>query len=89
MGTALLAWALADFAGYVAVDALSAGPFCILSAVDNRRDKRLLYDVLDYNPSHDDIRACLGRLTGALDVRDLTPWGGTTDGSQRYPAPPP
>jgi len=59
MGTALLAWALADFAGYVAVDALSAGPFCILSAVDNRRDKRLLYDVLDYNPSHDDIRACL------------------------------
>jgi len=87
MGTALLAWALADFAGYVAVDALSAGPFCILSAVDNRRDKRLLYDVLDYNPSHDDIRAFLGRLKGALEGRDLTLRGVTTDGSPLYPDP--
>ena len=72
MGTAFLDWALADFSGYVAVDELYDGPFCVLSAVDNRRYKRLLYDVLDHNPSHDDIRAFLGRLKSALDVRDLT-----------------
>jgi hypothetical protein len=29
---------------------------CILSVVDNRRDKRILYDVLDHDPTHDDIR---------------------------------
>ena len=40
-----LNWALADFSGYVAADELCDGPFCILSAVDNRRYKRLLYDV--------------------------------------------
>src|SRR5215470_9412234 len=52
MGTAFLDWALADFSGYVAADELSDGPFCILSAVDNRRYKRLLYDVLDHDPGH-------------------------------------
>lgn len=85
MGTAFLDWALADFSGYVAVDELYDGPFCVLSAVDNRRYKRLLYDVLDHNPSHDDIRAFLGRRKSALDVRDLTLLGVTTDGSPLYP----
>jgi hypothetical protein len=37
-----LDWALADFSGYVAADELYDGPFCILSAVDNRRYKRIL-----------------------------------------------
>ena len=46
MDTAFLDWALADFSGYVAADEVYDGPFCILSAVDNRRYKRLLYDVL-------------------------------------------
>ena len=45
MDTACLDWALADFSGYVAADALSDGPFCMLSAVDNRCDKRILSDV--------------------------------------------
>jgi len=45
MGTAFLDWALADFSGDVAVDALYDGPFCVLSTVDNRRDKRILYEV--------------------------------------------
>jgi hypothetical protein len=35
-----LDWALADFSGYVAADELYDGPFCILSAVDNRCYKR-------------------------------------------------
>ena len=46
MDTDFLNWALADFSGYVAADELYDGPFCILSAVDNRRYKRILYDVL-------------------------------------------
>jgi hypothetical protein len=41
MDTDFLDWALADFSGYVAADEVYDGPCCILSAVDNRHDKRL------------------------------------------------
>src|SRR5215471_12661795 len=82
-----LDWALADFSGYVAADEVYDGPFCILSAVDNRRYKRILYDVLDHDPTHDDIRAFLGRLKRALAARHLTLCGVTTDGSALYPVP--
>lgn len=87
MDTDFLDWALADFSGYVAADELYDGPFCILSAVDNRGYKRILYDVLDHDPHHDDIRAFLGRLKTALAARDLTLRGITTDGSPLYPEP--
>src|SRR3989442_3339280 len=87
MDTDFLDWALADFSGYVAADELYDGPFCILSAVDNRCYKRILYDVLDHDPEHDDIRAFLGRLKTALEARDLTLLGITTDGSSLYPTP--
>ena len=87
MDTEFLDWALADFSGYVAADELYDGPFCILSAVDNRRYKRLLYDVLDHDPTHEDIRVFLGRLKTALTVRALTLRGITTDGSALYPVP--
>ena len=87
MDTAFLDWALADFSGYVAADELYDGPFCILSAVDNRRYKRILYDVLDHDPTHEDIRAFLRRLHTALTIRDLTLFGLTTDGSALYPTP--
>src|SRR6516165_30820 len=87
MDTDFLDWALADFSGYVAADELYDGPFCILSAVDNRRYKRLLYDVLDHDPAHEDIRAFLGRLKTALVARGLTLCGVTTDGSALYPEP--
>ena len=87
MDTEFLDWALADFSGYVAADELYDGPFCVLSAVDNRRYKRILYDVLDHDPTHDDIRAFLGRLKTALVARDLTLLGITTDGSSLYPTP--
>jgi hypothetical protein len=82
-----LDWALADFSGYVAADEVYDGPFCILSAVDNRRYKRILYDVLDHEPTHDDIRAFLGLLKMALAARHLTLCGVTTDGSALYPTP--
>jgi hypothetical protein len=87
MDTEFLDWALAEFSGYVAADELYDGPFCILSAVDNRGYKRILYEVLDHDPDHDDIRAFLGRLKTALDTRDLKLLGITTDGSALYPEP--
>jgi hypothetical protein len=87
MDTDFLDWALADFSGYVAADEVYDGPFCILSAVDNRCYKRILYEVLDHDPTHADIRAFLERLKTALAARDLTLCGVTTDGSALYPAP--
>jgi len=85
MDSEFLDWALADFSGYVAADELYDGPFCILSAVDNRRYKRIFYEVLDHDPNHDDIRVFLGRLKSALQARPLTLRGITTDGSALYP----
>jgi phage tail protein X len=87
MDTDFLDWALADFSGYVAADELYDGPFYMLSAVDNRHYKRILSDVLDHDPTHEDIRAFLRRLHTALTIRDLTLFGVTTDGSALYPAP--
>src|SRR5262249_26768262 len=87
MDTEFLDWALADFSGYVAADEVYDGPFCILSVVDNRRYKRLLYEVLDHDPTHDDIRAFLKRLHTALQARHLALLGVTTDGSALYPEP--
>src|SRR5215470_15880635 len=87
MDTEFLDWALAEFSGYVAADELYDGPFCILSVVDNRRYKRLLYEVLEHDPTHEDIRAFLGRLKTALVARGLTLCGVTTDGSALYPTP--
>jgi hypothetical protein len=78
---------LTDFSGYVAADELSDGPFCMLSAVDNRCDKRLLSDVWEHDPTHEDIRAFLGRLQTALSARALTLFGVTTDGSALSPEP--
>ena len=82
-----LDWALADFSGYIAVDELYDGPFCVLSIVDNRTFKRLLYQVLDHDPDHADITAFLLRFRGALAERGLTLQGVTTDASPLYPEP--
>ncbi len=85
MGGAFLDWALAEFSGYIAVDELYEGRYCVLSAVDNRQYKRIVYEVLDHDPSHEDIKAFLGRLKAALDERGLAVAGVTTDGSALYP----
>ncbi len=42
MDGAFLDWALATFAGDVAADELSEGPYWVLSAVDKRQYKRIL-----------------------------------------------
>jgi hypothetical protein len=82
-----LDWALSDFSGYIAADELYDGPFCILSIVDNRTFKRLLYQVLDHDPTHVDIEAFFGRFHAALKARGLALQGITTDGSALYPEP--
>jgi hypothetical protein len=87
MDAAYLNWALADFSGYLAIDELSEGPFCVLSLVDNRTFKRLRYAVLDHDPEHQDIEAFLRRFAQALAQRQLTLQGVTTDGSPLYPEP--
>src|SRR5262249_27952564 len=87
MGATYLDWGLADFSGYIAADELYDGPFCVLSIVDNRTFKRLLYQVLDHDPDHPDIRAFFHRLRMALRLRSLKLKGVTTDGSPLYPEP--
>lgn len=79
--------ALADFSGYIAADELYDGPFCVLSLVDNRRFKRLTYEVLDHNPTHEDIQRFFGRFQAVLAARGLSVRGITTDGSPLYPLP--
>jgi transposase len=87
MDDVYLDWALADFSGYVAIDELYDGPFCVLSIVDNRTFKRLIYQVLNHAPSHKDITGFLRRFQGFLQLRQLTLRGVTTDASPLYPEP--
>lgn len=87
MWTTYLDWCLADFSGYIAADELYDGPFCVLSIVDNRTFKRLLFQVLDHDPDHKDITAFLHRFRMAMRLRGLKLQGITTDGSPLYPEP--
>jgi hypothetical protein len=63
------------------------GPFCILSAVDARRQRRLLYEVLDHNPTQVDILYFLARLHDHIKARGQAVRGITTDASSLYPVP--
>jgi hypothetical protein len=87
MWTSYLDWGLVDFSGYIAADELYDGPFCVLSIVDNRTFKRLLYQVLDHDPDHRDITAFFHRFRMALRLRGLKLQGVTTDASPLYPEP--
>jgi uncharacterized protein (DUF1697 family) len=87
IGTAYLDNVLACFSGYMALDELYDGPFCVLSLVDNRTHQRLIYEVLDHDPTHADITRFLRRFRQELDRRQLTLRGVTTDGSALYPEP--
>ena len=78
---------LAEFSGYIAADELYDGPFCVLFIVDNRKFNRLYYEVLDHNPTHEDITRFFRRFKQILDARGLTVKGITTDGSPLYPEP--
>ncbi len=77
--------ALKDFSGYIAADEIYDGPFCILFIVDNRRFNRIIYEVLERNPTKDDVKAFFARFKAVLDARGLKVAGVTTDGSPLYP----
>jgi len=79
--------ALSDFSGYIAADELYDGPYCVLSIVDNHRFTRLIYEVLDHNPSEEDITKFFTRFQEVLKARGLSLKGITTDGAQLYPTP--
>lgn len=87
MATEYLDWALADFSGYLAADELYDGPFCVLSAVDARQQRRLLYEVLDHDPTQVDILCFLARLHDQIKARSQVVRGITTDASPLYPLP--
>jgi len=87
VATDYLDGALSDFSGYVAADELYDGPFCVLSIVDNRTFRKLIYEVLDHDPTHADIIRFFWRFKTELDRRGLTLRGITTDGSALYPVP--
>lgn len=70
----------------MAADELYDGPFCVLSIVDNRNFRRLLYEVLDHDPTHEDIVRFFRRFHEALQARGLALRGITTDASNLYPA---
>jgi hypothetical protein len=87
METSYLDWALASFSGYIAADELYDGPFCVLSIVDNRTFKRLVYHVLDHDPTHADITAFFRRFQSALAQRGWRVKAITTDASPLSPEP--
>jgi hypothetical protein len=78
---------LANFSGYIAADELYDGPYCVLSIVDNHNFHRLIYEVLDHNPTEEDILRFFHRFQDALSSRGLSLNGITTDGSPLYPTP--
>jgi transposase-like protein len=78
---------LKDFSGYIAIDEVYDGPFCVLSLVDNHNFRRLSYRVLDHSPKARDITRFLSDFKKQLDARRLVLQGITTDGSALYPAP--
>ena len=76
---------MANFSGYIAADELYDGPYCVLSIVDNHHFQRLIYEVLDHNPTEEDIAKFFTRFQEALRARGLSLRGITTDGSPLYP----
>lgn len=78
-------WVLPDFSGYTTGDELYNGPFCVLSIVDNRRLKRLIYQVSGHEPEDKDITAFLCRLETALERHKAALGRGTTDVSPVSP----
>lgn len=78
---------LEGFSGYLAADELYDGPFCVLAAVDSKRQRRLACEVLERSPTQEDVRRFLQRVADMLRARGLVVHGVTTDGSPLYPQP--
>lgn len=71
----------------MAADEVYDGPFCVLFAVDSKRQRRLAYEVLVHSPTKDDIDRFFRRVDCMLRTRGLAVAGITTDGSPLYPDP--
>jgi len=82
-----LPWAFEGFSGYIAIDELYDGPFCVITVADNRAFRRMLCVVLDRHPEGADVLALLRTLQKELAARGLELKGVTTDGSPLYPEP--
>jgi len=76
---------LKTFSGYLAIDELYDGPFCVISVVDNRMYQRLAYRVLEKSPTKGDVRRFLREFAARLASRGCRVQGITTDGSSLYP----
>jgi hypothetical protein len=79
--------ALENFSGYIAVDEVYDGPFCILFIVDNHQHNRLIYRVLEHSPTASNILELLQSFQKILTSRKLKVTGITTDGSTLYTEP--
>jgi hypothetical protein len=79
--------ALENFSGYIAIDEVYDGPFCILFIVDNHQHNRLIFRVLATSPKAADILALLRAFQKILTSRTLEVKGVTTDGSTLYTEP--
>lgn len=78
-------WALENFSGYLAGDEIYDGPFCVLTMVDSKHQRRLAYEVLDHDPTKEDVRRFFKEVSLMLSHRKLSVHGITTDGSSLYP----
>jgi hypothetical protein len=83
--TAYLDDALTQFSGYLAIDEVYDGGFCVLCVVDNQRYNRLACCVLEHDPSRQDVRTFLSDFKKQLTQRGQSVRGITTDGSWLYP----
>jgi hypothetical protein len=67
------------------VDELYDGPFCYLSLVDAKSQRRIRFQMLDKSPEKHDVAVLLSRFKTDLVLRGLTLLGIVTDGSPLYP----
>lgn len=82
-----LNWAFEGFSGYIAVDEVYDGPFCIVTIVDSHTNKRLIFRVLDHSPTSEDILELFHAFHKILTKRNLILNGATTDGTTLYTQP--
>lgn len=79
-------YVLEHFSGYLTIDEIYDGPFCILYATDPKQGRRIAYQILESHPLETDINQFCHNLRVLLDQRGLAVFGVTTDGSPLYTA---
>jgi len=77
-------YVLERFSGYLTMDEIYDGPFCILYATDPKQGRRITHQILEHNPLESDVNQFCHDLRAVLDKRELAVLGVTTDGSPLY-----